>query len=234
MDNVLDVKRKEMKYRISLSASLQAQWLFGQMIPGDKNNGVDGYMVRSLYFDSINDIDLSEKQDGVENRKKIRLRIYSPDDQNAKLELKEKQGVWQRKQSLTLPRDIAILVSTGDYRPLAEMEHPLAQELYYYMTEHLYRPKCIVQYRRYAFVVPTNDIRITFDRYLEASEGNLDLFGDGTTYYPIDTLDDVTLEVKYNHFLFSYIKDLLDGIDKEVVSYSKYVMSRYISHSIER
>ena len=47
-------------------------------------------MVRSLYFDSLEDSDYYDKLDGVMNRKKIRLRIYeagsdyvSPEERSA-------------------------------------------------------------------------------------------------------------------------------------------------------
>jgi hypothetical protein len=37
---------------------------------------------------------------------------------------------------------------------------------------------------------------------------------------------DVVLEVKYNGFLISYIKDMLSAIDKSELSVSKYVLAR--------
>lgn len=232
MSDIFDVYRQEIKYRISLYNALRAMRYLDTIMQCDSHNGPDGYMVRSLYFDSLYNHDLEDKEDGLENRKKIRLRIYSAHDTTAKLELKEKQGQYQRKRSLSVARDAAIRLAAGDYTPLIHMQNPLAGQLYRLMNGFAYIPRCIVQYRRYAFASPTNDTRITFDSALTATEGYLDLFGGDDFLYPVGWPDDVTLEVKYNHFLLSYIKDSLDAIDKTPVSFSKYAMSRFMTHNI--
>lgn len=226
MDTTRDVYRKELKYRLSMSSAAKAKICLTGLLPEDTHNGRDGYTVRSLYFDTLWNRDFLDKEDGLEDRKKVRLRIYSARDSTASVELKEKQGAWQRKRSVPIPRETALEMAAGDYSSLSQMQAPLAQQLYRLMVEESYRPKCIVQYRRYAFVIPTNDIRITFDSDLVSTEGFLDLFGSDAFLSPVGYPDDVTLEVKYNRFLFSYIKDLLEGIDKVPVTYSKYVISR--------
>ena len=72
--------------------------------------------------------------------------------------------------SSPLPRAAAErLIRGGLQPPLAAPGQPLAQQLYRLMLEELYRPVCTVEYRRYAFVVPANDIRIIFDRHLTAA-----------------------------------------------------------------
>ncbi|KAF1305075.1 polyphosphate polymerase domain-containing protein [Enterococcus saccharolyticus] len=233
MVQLLDVKRREIKYRISLATALRAQNFLKQVLPADPYNGIHGYMVRSLYFDSIYHDDLEDKLDGIEDRRKIRLRIYSPTDQTVKLELKSKNGEWQQKQSLRLSKSQALRLIACDYEVLKEVPHSLAEQLFVTMSREAYQPQVIVQYNRYAFMLDTNDIRVTFDQHLVATESSLDLFGEGLNFYPVGYSDDVTLEIKYNHFLLSYVRDLLDQIDKSSLSYSKYVMSRYISHQPE-
>lgn len=233
MKQMLDVTRREIKYRISLETALLAQQYLSQILPQDSHNGIDGYLVRSLYFDSLYHDDLEEKLDGIEERQKIRLRIYSPQDQLVKLEVKEKNGDWQQKRSLTITKKEAIRLIACDYTVLQEINHSLAQNLYYKMTTELYRPQVIVQYNRYAFMMDVNDTRVTFDQKLVAGESSFDLFGESDTFYPVGFPDDVTLEIKYNHFLLSHIRELLDSIDKSSQSYSKYVMSRFISHTTE-
>ena len=51
-----------------------------------------GYPIRSLYFDTPEDRDFHEKEDGIELRRKLRLRCYAPDAAFALLEMKQKQG----------------------------------------------------------------------------------------------------------------------------------------------
>lgn len=68
-----------------------------QIMHLDAHSGDDGYLIRSLYFDSLDERDFHEKEDGVELRRKIRLRNYGPDSKVAKLEMKKKQGAMQKK-----------------------------------------------------------------------------------------------------------------------------------------
>lgn len=82
---MLDIVRKEIKYAISfIDESIIANRL-RLVMDCDPHNGTQGYLVRSLYFDTLQNQDYFEKMDGLENRKKIRLRIYDPKDQSAKL-----------------------------------------------------------------------------------------------------------------------------------------------------
>lgn len=232
MKGMADVFRKEKKYIISQTTSSKLYQLFSQVLQEDANNSLNqGYLVRSLYFDTIDDTDYTEKEDGYEERKKIRLRIYSPGENTAKLELKEKSGDNQRKRSLTVSKEHALELIEGRYECLLTYETPFAQELYFTMMQQLYLPKCIVQYKRTAFIVPENDIRITLDARIEATESNFDLFSTNLNPYPVSHFDDVTLEVKYNRFLLSYVRDLLSGCNKLSTSNSKYGLARSVSKS---
>lgn len=223
---MLDVLREEKKYTISMMTALHLKNRIENVMHGDSFNGNDKYMVRSLYFDSIFDKDYFEKQAGTNYHKKIRLRIYNPKSMSAKLELKEKSGTMQRKRSLKVSKEHALALIKGDYEVLKNYEEELAEELYIIMTTGLYVPRCIVEYDRIAFGVPENNIRITFDSRVRSSEGNFDLFSESLITYPVIHEDDVILEVKYNNFLLSYVKDLIKNIDKAEVSASKYCMAR--------
>ena len=86
------VSRQEKKYLINLVKSAQLQSYFSHFLTLDSNNSKGAYTVRSLYFDSIDDRDFHEKEEGVELRRKIRLRVYDPDSPYAMLEMKKKQG----------------------------------------------------------------------------------------------------------------------------------------------
>lgn len=223
---MLDVLREEKKYNISLE---RANYLFGKMrqvMDGDPYNGLNKYMVRSLYFDSINDDDFLEKESGNEYRKKIRLRVYDAKANKAKLEMKEKCGVNQRKRSLVISKEDALKLIDCDYSVLLGYKEELAKELYYIMVTEVYRPKCVVQYMRQAFAAAENNIRITYDSELVSNEGYFNIFDENLCVYPIAEKDEVILEVKYNNFLLSYIKDLLECVDKTETSNSKYCRAR--------
>ncbi len=228
---LLDVLRREEKYRMSTIAAMQLYGYLRLFLPEDPHNdGSNGYLVRSLYFDDVDDSDYFDKIDGLERRKKLRLRIYSPDDRIAKLEIKEKVGANQRKRSIEISRQDARRMIEGEYSFLMQTDQSLAHELYATLTEGAYTPKCVVEYRRAAFIVPTNDTRVTLDMDLRWSESGFDIFSAALNSNPVGPFDDVTLEVKYNHFLLSYVKDMLDNCQKSPVAYSKYCIARCAGH----
>lgn len=86
-EGALSVFRNEKKYLVPYSKALSIQGKLDEMLARDGHSEAAGYVVRSLYFDSINNIDYKTKLAGVEKRKKIRLRIYSADAGECKLEL---------------------------------------------------------------------------------------------------------------------------------------------------
>lgn len=101
------VFREEKKYLISLPEALQACHRLAQVMHQDPHNGISGYPVRSLYFDTLDDRDFHEKAAGVELRRKLRLRCYDPAADFAMLEMKQKQGASQLKRSLRVTREDA-------------------------------------------------------------------------------------------------------------------------------
>ena len=98
MADILETLRMEKKYLLNLSERYAMDQKLSRVLREDSHNGTDGYVVRSLYFDTIDDSDFRDKEDGFEMRRKLRLRIYDVNADTAKLELKEKQGEMQRKR----------------------------------------------------------------------------------------------------------------------------------------
>lgn len=97
-----EVLRNEKKFLLGTAEFLQKS---GELLHEDAHNGAQGYMIRSLYFDTEYDGDFFDKEYGMEARKKLRLRIYDPASVFAVLEMKQKQGEQQRKRSLKLRRE---------------------------------------------------------------------------------------------------------------------------------
>ena len=220
------ILRQEKKFLIdtvdfrSTSARLQKV-----MMP-DPHNGPHGYVIRSLYFDTPYDTDFSEKQAGVEQRRKIRLRCYDPKLDFAMLEMKQKQGERQLKRSLRISRSDALGLIDGDCSVLLRYGDPFAAEIYALMKTRAYLPRTIVQYNRMAFIARENRIRITFDNGIVATESCFDLFSERLNMNPVLDPYDVVLEVKFNGFLLNYIQSMINGIDKSELSVSKYVLAR--------
>lgn len=197
-----------------------------QIMLQDSHNGPLGYTIRSLYFDTPDDEDYRDKLDGLELRKKVRLRVYDPKADYAMLELKQKQGSLQKKRSLRMTRADALRLIAKDYSVLLSYSEPFASEMFGLMTRRAYRPKTIVEYKRKAFIAKENKIRVTFDNTIRASETCFDLFSEHLPMYPV--LDDfnAVLEVKFNGFMLSYIKNIIALSDRSAISISKYCLAR--------
>jgi len=101
---VLKTFRHENKYRIDKVTMYNIRDKLSNLLQIDRN--IEGYTVRSLYFDSVNDIDYYEKLEGAYNRKKIRLRIYDDNFEFIKLELKSKFDNHQLKKSLVIDKKL--------------------------------------------------------------------------------------------------------------------------------
>ncbi|MBR2547341.1 MAG: polyphosphate polymerase domain-containing protein [Eubacterium sp.] len=227
---MLDVSRKELKYIIRTDDTALLEQRIGKIMDPDSNNRSGSYTVRSLYFDSFGDTDYNEKLDGLTHRKKIRIRIYNGSDALIKLELKIKDGGFQRKRSIRLSREEAEDMIRGDYLFLMERPEATAHALYTIMETRGYRPKIIVEYDRTAFAAETNEIRVTFDKAIRVWTDPEDFFDPKVEPIPVTDPSETTMEVKYNGFLYSHIREALRVADRSSITNSKYVRARsYIS-----
>jgi hypothetical protein len=224
-----NVARREVKYFIDeATASRVRASLDAILMPRDPHGGADGYMVRSLYFDTVYDGDYHDKVDGLEIRRKIRLRVYSPDDAAARLEIKQKRGGEQWKRSVSIPREDVPLLVGGRYREAREkFDSPAARSIVSTMEAEGYIPRTMVEYRRLAYMLETDNTRVTFDTRLRATEAGCDLFSRDPALYPV--MAKTVLEVKYTNFLLSHIRGALMIANMLPVSASKYCLGRQIA-----
>jgi len=220
------VLREEKKFLISIAEFRRKSHLLEQVLLQDEHNGLHGYRIRTLYFDTPYDRDVFEKQAGTELRRKVRLRIYNTEQTFAMLEMKQKQGAQQLKRSLKISREDALRIIKRDFSPLLTYPEPFAAEIYAFMQIHAYRPVTIVEYRRKAFIAKENKIRITFDNQIVATESSFDLFNPNLNMNPVLDPYDVVMEVKFNGFLLGYIRELINSINKSELSVSKYILAR--------
>ena len=190
---------------------------------GDENNE---YIIRSLYFDTINDDALMEKIAGVGNRKKYRIRIYNFSDRVIKLECKSKYGDLISKQSVSIPRDLAEQLIAGDPEGLQRMRHPLLHDVYREMRTRLLRPAVIVDYVREAYLHPAQEVRITFDKQLRTGLYSTDIFNPSLPTYPVFDDPVEVLEVKSDEFLPAHVQTVLSGITAQRSAVSKYTWCR--------
>lgn len=223
-----NVSRKEKKFLVDMASAKQLEGALAGVLAPDPHNGLFGYPIRSLYFDTLHDRDFAEKLFGTDPRRKVRLRVYDPAADFALLELKQKQGENQLKRSLPLSRAEAERLVAGDTDVLSERSEPFAAEMHALMSINGYMPKTIVEYRRTAFIAKENKIRVTLDSDIRATEFSMDLFDPKLCLYPVFDPFNVVLEVKFNGFLLSYIRSVLNMVDKSELSVSKYCLGRSV------
>ena len=222
---VLKTFRHEYKYLISYEDMLGLRKKLNELLKVDRCD--DGYLIRSLYFDSINNDDYYDKLSGEINRKKIRLRIYEPNTDFVKLEIKAKYDIHQLKRSLIINRECAEELIKGNYSVLLDYDNEIAKEAYLILRTGLYKPKVIIEYKRIAYIT-SSTTRITFDYDIKCSDDVKKFFDEKINYFDVTTKKDMVLEVKFDRFLEPYISNMLSAYAANQQSVSKYVMARNI------
>ena len=224
----LVVSRHEVKYFINPIKCMQLSSVLKNVMIEDKHNGADGYIIRSLYFDTYGEADFYEKLAGIENRKKIRLRVYSPNDKLVKLEIKRKFGDEQVKKSAFISKDDAKRLIDCDYDVLRKYENATVRTIYEIMHINRVRPVVLIEYQRKAFIHPTNNIRVTVDTNIRSNETYFGLFDEFPVFCPVEEFIFALLEIKYDAFLIHWLSELLSTYDLTNGAYSKYFISRGI------
>ncbi|MBF4694198.1 polyphosphate polymerase domain-containing protein [Fusibacter ferrireducens] len=217
--------RNELKYHIAYFDYVKLRNILKATMMMDDHSGEEGYFIRSLYFDDIWDSALYEKNAGVLNRKKFRIRIYNYSDQVIKLERKRKYNQNTNKEDFSLTRVMFDDIMRGDVGALIGVKDNVANEFFAEYKSKWLRPKVLVDYTREAYIMKAGNVRITFDKKLSASSNIGEMFAD-TVGRPMMPDNQLILEVKYDDFLPEIIKQLLSNVDKKPLSISKYVMCR--------
>ncbi len=225
MADTLSVYRSEQKFLISYPDAARLKTQLNAFLRSDEHGKKGVYRVKSLYYDTPDGRDYLEKLDGLEQRQKLRLRIYDEKQPGAKLELKSKNGHLQHKTSLQVSRKDAEILAKGIYTPLFSYDGEEAMKLYAMLSLHRYRPAVIIEYDRTALFYREFDVRLTFDSHIRSSEINLNLYERQLSWNPVFR-DAVILEVKFNQALPGFIQRLLQPYHLTAVSFSKYYAGR--------
>ena len=217
--------RHEIKHIISPgdAAAIRANLsVVAQIDPHAKEKGY--YCIRSLYFDDPLDTALHEKLDGVNERKKYRIRYYNDDLSYIMLECKMKRdGVGCKPQErLTLEETEKIM--RGDIGWMITSKRPLLMALYVDMKLRRMAPKTVVEYKRVPFVYGPGNVRVTIDWAIRTGAPRDFLNPNGLTL-PVE--DDVTLlEVKWDEYLPSVIRKAAALKSRTPTAFSKYAACR--------
>ena len=189
-------------------------------------HAIDGkYHIRSLYFDNLEDKALREKIDGVNMREKFRIRLYNCNSSLINLEKKSKKNGLGTKYSAKLSAEEAQKIVDGEIDWMLQSENSLIQELYCKMRYQGMRPKTIVDYIREPFIFRPGNVRVTLDYDIRTGLHSTDLLNPDAVTIPAGDAP-LLIEVKWDEFLPSIIRDAVSLPDRRVGSFSKYAQCR--------
>lgn len=217
--------RHEWKHVLNMCDLLVLRQRLRAIMESDPH-AIDGkYQIRSLYFDNIDDKALREKVDGVNMREKFRIRLYNCDPSVIHLEKKSKRNGLGTKCSASLSAEEAQKIVDGDILWMLDSDRPLIQELYCKMRYQGMRPKTIVDYTREPFIFRPGNVRVTLDYDIRTGLRCTDFLNPEAVTVPAGDAP-LLLEVKWDDFLPSIIRDAVCVPDRRVGSFSKYAQCR--------
>ena len=224
--NSLDCQyRHEWKHALNHADLLVLRSRLRAVMESDPHAVEGKYQIRSLYFDNMDDKALREKIDGVNLREKFRIRYYNGDPSVIHLEKKCKKNGLGAKFSADLTADEAQRIVDGELDWMRDCGRPLVQELYVKMRAQGLRPKTIVDYTREPFIYRPGNVRVTFDYDIRTGLDCTDFLNLACVTVPAGDAP-ILLEVKWDDYLPSIIRDAVQTKGRRVGAFSKYAQCR--------
>lgn len=221
--------RHELKYLISpIDAHVLAR-RFSMLFARDRHAGVDGsYVVRSLYFDTPDDLLLRMSKDGMSRREKWRLRTYGDECRVFRLEKKAKcAGASEKSSCQITPDEARAIVSDVGPVPWNFCDRPVLKEFRHRQVSNLLRPVSVIAYRREAFTYALGNVRLTLDSHVASSTDAQAIINPALPLVPVAP-GSVILEVKYDAFIPDIVRHAIETPGAQRVAWSKYVWGRHL------
>lgn len=223
--------RHEWKYELSVNDLIRIRSRLQAVARPDPHAGPNGrYRIRSLYFDNGADSALWEKISGVGPRAKFRIRYYNGDAALIRLEKKIKRNGLCLKVSEPIAAEEVQLLLMGNPQWIMTLRpetRPLALELYARMKDGGLLPKTIVDYEREPYIYDAGNVRVTFDSDLRTGFHCADFLNPVAMEIPAGT-PPLLMEVKWDAFLPSVIRDAIQTNGRSVTAFSKYAQCRSV------
>lgn len=219
--------RHELKHIISMSDYYILRKKLSHLLISDCHANDNGrYHIRSLYFDNHEHNILDEKKEGYLNRDKYRIRLYDHNHHHLFLERKSKRHNQTFKTKACLTTHDYQRLMAGEVDWMTQHKDQLIKDFYQEITLRQLKPQTVIDYQREAFTYPYGNVRITFDSHVQSSLYNIDVLN---RYLPmVNCLEpnEVILEVKYDNYLPTVIKPLLQFPDTKQDACSKFQLSQ--------
>jgi len=221
--------RHEYKYLIDPRQEALLRLKAGAVLTRDPHVGPDGtYLIRSAYFDDLDDSCLSENLGGSDPRSKFRIRYYNQDTGRIQLEKKSKRRGICLKEACAITRRECEIFLSGAVPAFTPEEPEIKKRLFTEIRLRGLRPVTIVTYERIPFIYAGGNVRVTFDRKLSSS-GELGRFLSGDyARRPVFPVGQSLLEVKWDEVLPRHIRETLLTENLSWTAFSKYYMCRVV------
>lgn len=219
--------RNELKYIVNKSDFKILETRLKHFMDIDKNiKNKQSYNIRSIYFDDYNNNCFYDNESGINERYKVRIRIYDKLDTLIKLEIKYKKNGFTKKEVCNIDKNICNKLIKGEFLRLEECNNKILNKLY--LEQHLHNlvPKLIVEYDRTAYINKIGNVRVTFDTNIRTSKHIDRFFEDNIYAYPILEIGKHILEVKYDELVPDYIMEAIELNNLRQTAFSKYYLSR--------
>lgn len=217
--------RHEWKHEINYCDMLVLRSRLSAVMKKDEHS-IDGlYRSRTLYFDNLYDKALMEKINGINLREKFRIRYYNGDLSYITLEKKSKIDGLCCKISADVTAEQTQKIIDGDIEWMKNTQDPVLIEFYSKMRTQGLKPRTIVEYTREAFVYKPGNVRVTLDYNIRTGDFRTDFLNPKTLTIPAGD-SPIILEVKWDEFLPSIIRDAVTIEGRHVSSFSKYEQCR--------
>ena len=217
------LSRHEEKYILTYPQYLQLRHRAMQILAPDTHGDAGTYTITSVYYDDPVDTGLYEKLDGLALHSKFRARTYDYNTGFVRLERKDKRGIMTKKISSVIPwQKLPLVTEPGSW---TQVDGP-AQELMQQMQAGALRPVVAVRYIRDAYYHPGSDLRLTFDRELEALPPDVQALSNPDFHgVPVLEPGNVIMEIKYGSYLPSFLRKMT-RVRAPQLSFSKYALCR--------
>lgn len=222
--------RHEYKYLIDSRQMAVLKLRAEGILRKDSHVDQDGsYRVRSLYFDDMENNCYIENEGGTDPRWKFRIRYYGGKPEILKLEKKSRQKGMTRKEFCLITREECEQFMRGEIPYISKDFLPEKQMLFAEIKMKRLMPKVIVSYQRIPYVAVPGNVRVTLDFNIVSSGQIRSFLGESDWERPILSGGMQVLEVKWDEFLPSYIKECLSLPSLQWTSFSKYYLCRKYS-----
>jgi hypothetical protein len=219
--------RHEYKYLIDApEQAVLKLYAAGVLLPDTHADENGEYLIRSLYFDSLDDGCFYENEDGDDPREKYRIRFYNCDSSRISLECKAKRRNMTRKTSCPVTLDQCRSFMAGRIPEPQQEVSPRQAAMFAQMRLKQLRPVVIVQYMRTPYISQAGNVRVTFDYSIASSNDIAGFLEPEITLRQVLPKGQSILEVKWDEFLPSHIKGQLELDSLQWTSFSKYYLCR--------